>query len=85
MRGADVVAVCLSAASVAKTGYVQKEVNIALNAAEERPEGAIYVVPIRLDECRVPDRLARRQWVDLFAAGGYARLVRALHQVAENL
>jgi serine/threonine-protein kinase len=30
------------------------------------PEGAIYLIPVRLEDCPVPDRLSSRQWVDLF-------------------
>ena len=42
------------------------------------PEGAIYLIPARLEECRIEDRLAGRQWVDLFETGGYEQLVKAL-------
>lgn len=39
VRSADVVGVCLSRNSVTKTGYVQKEIRIGLDIAEEHPEG----------------------------------------------
>jgi len=44
----------------------------------------IYLIPARLEECTIEDRLADRQWVDLFAAGGYEKLVEALRFVGEN-
>jgi hypothetical protein len=78
VRQADVVLVCLSKSSISKTGFVQKEIAFALDAADERPEGHIYIVPARLEACDVPKRLSRWQWVDLFEPGGYARLVKAL-------
>lgn len=78
VRQADVVLVCLSRSSVSKTGFVQKEIKIALDAADERPEGAIYIVPARLEKCPVPERLNRWQWVDLFESDGYDRLLKAL-------
>src|SRR6266851_829335 len=62
VRSADAVVVCLSAESVGKTGYVQKEIAFALDAAEERPEGTIFVIPARLEECAVPERLRKWQW-----------------------
>lgn len=78
VRRADIVLVCLSARSISKTGYVQREIAIALDAADERPEGAVYIIPARLEECQVPDRLSKWQWVDTFSANGYERLCLAL-------
>jgi len=78
VKTCDVVIVCLSEASVAKTGYVQKELRHVLNAAEYRPEGHVFVVPVRLEPCVLPNRLTRWQRADLFAAGGYDRLCAAL-------
>lgn len=85
VRGADVILVCLSATSVGKSGYVQKEIAYALDAADEKPEGTIYVVPVRLEECKVPDRLSRWQWVDLYKDGGLDRLLAALGAKARSL
>lgn len=81
VRKADVVVVCLSGHSIDKTGYVQREIRIALDAAEERPQGTIFVVPARIEDCQVPERLSRWQRVDLFAKGGYERLSLSLDAV----
>ena len=85
VRGADLVIVCLSKGSVAKTGYVQREIRMVLDLAEEQPEDKIYLIPARLEECDVPDRLARWQWVDLFAPEGYNRLLSAVWTAAKDL
>jgi hypothetical protein len=78
IRASDVVLVCLSRASVSKIGYLQKEIKHVLDVADEQPEGAIFLIPVRLEPCEVPERLRRWQWVDLFEEGGYPRLLRAL-------
>jgi hypothetical protein len=39
---------------VTKTGFVQKEIKIAPDAADEQPEGRIYIIPVRLEDCDVP-------------------------------
>jgi hypothetical protein len=79
MRASRHVVVCLSKSSVTKTGYVQKELRRALDLADEQPEGSTFVIPVRLEECEVPDRLRRWQWVDLFdKSRGYERLRVAL-------
>lgn len=57
VRAADVVVVCLSK-SFNQAGYRQKEVRIALDEAEMRPEGVIFVVPARLEECDNLERCA---------------------------
>ncbi len=84
VRRSDVVLVCLSRSSVSKTGFVQKEIAFALNAADERPEGTIYIVPVRLESCDVPQRLNKWQWVDLFEPDGYPRLLKALTSQREH-
>lgn len=80
----DVIVACLSTQAVTKTGFVQKEIRLALDAADERPEGTIFVLPLRLDDCRVPDRLSHLHWVDVFFTGGHDKLVSALRQRAED-
>jgi hypothetical protein len=78
VRASDVVVVCLSESSITKEGYVQKEIKLALDVAEEKPEGTIFLIPARLEGCQVPRRLGGWQWVDLFEVRGYERLVAAL-------
>lgn len=78
VKKSHVVAVCLSKGSVNKTGYLQKEIKVALDAADLRPEGAIYIVPVRLEKCEVPERLSHIHYIDLFKADGYDRLLKAL-------
>ena len=70
VRDSDVVVVCLSNSSVTKAGYVQKEIRFALDVADEQPEGAIFIVPARLESCQVPNRLGKWQWVNLFESTG---------------
>lgn len=78
VRLADVVVVCLSKSSITKEGFVQKEIRYALDSAEEKPEGTIYLIPVRLEACEVPRQLQRWQWVDYFEPDGHEKLERAL-------
>ena len=78
VHAADVVVVCLSNKSLTKEGYVQKEIKFALDIAEEKPEGAIFLIPARLEDCSVPERLSRWHWVDLYEENGFSRLLRSL-------
>jgi len=78
IESAGAILVCLSRASVTKEGFLQREIKIVLDKADEKAEGTIFLIPVRLEECDLPDRLAKWQWVDLFEDTGYDRLVRAL-------
>jgi formylglycine-generating enzyme required for sulfatase activity len=85
VKNSDAVIVCLSKASVSKEGYVQKELKFALDIADEKPDGTIFIIPLRLDECEVPARLGDLQWVNLFGKGGHKKLLEALHLRAGSL
>ena len=84
VKDADVIIVCLSAGSINKRGYVQKEIRHALDVADEQPEGAIFLIPLKLEECEVPQRLRNRQWVNYFEPDGQERLMSALRRRAEE-
>lgn len=85
IRRSDVVLACLSAGWVARPGFVQKELRLALDVAEEQPEGTIFLVPVRLDECEVPAQLGHLHWVNLFEPNGMAKLRRALDARARTI
>ncbi len=79
VEASDAVIVCLSKGSVTKSGYVQKEIKFALDEADKQPEGSVFVIPVKLEECDVPDRLSRLQWVTLFEEKGYEKLLIGLN------
>ncbi|HEY0371479.1 MAG TPA: toll/interleukin-1 receptor domain-containing protein, partial [Thermoanaerobaculia bacterium] len=86
IRESDVFLACLSRASVAKHGFVQREFRLALNAYAEKPPGTIFLIPVKLDDCEVPDlrlpelgvNLRDIQWVDLWKHGGLHRLIAVI-------
>jgi TIR domain len=85
IRESHVVLVCLSRTSVEKTDYVQKELRVVLDRADEMPEGRIFVIPVRLDDCAVPNRLAHWQRVDLDSSDAYERLESTFSDCARRL
>ncbi len=85
VRAADAILVCLSRSSITKEGYVQKEIMYALDAAKEKPEGTIFLIPLRLEDCEIPDRLKDWQVGNLFEERGYEKLLRALRVRANAL
>ncbi len=84
VREADVVVVCLSK-QFNQAGFRQKEVRLALDTAMEKPEGEIFIIPARLEECDNLESLRRWHWVDLFEDDGYEMLMRALRARADRI
>jgi hypothetical protein len=80
----------LSKIAMASEGFFHKELNLALDTAEEKPDGAIFIIPIRLDICKLPQRLSQFQYVDFFGdevkkERVYTNLLTALRVRAKSL
>src|SRR5258706_7549779 len=54
VANSDAIIICLSTNSISKEGFVQKEIRFALDKAEEKPEGTIFIIPALLEECEFP-------------------------------
>lgn len=75
------VVVCLSSHLVAKSGYVQREIEIALETARQLPPGSTFVIPVRLDPCPVPEVLGGLEQFDLFEGSDIDELAEYLKTV----
>lgn len=63
----DFFVACFSRRSVQKRGGFQAEVRYALDCAKRVPLDDVFIIPVRLDDCRVPARIQKEtQYVDLF-------------------
>jgi hypothetical protein len=81
LRTATHVIVLISERSVNKRGYVQKELRQALSLLEEYPPGAVFIIPVRLDDLQPQHPMLQRlQWVDLFIdyGAGFRQLIAAM-------
>lgn len=88
IEATDVILVCLSNNSITKEGYVQREIRIALDYADYKPEGTLFIIPVRLEECTPPKRLARWQYADYFEGQRdrrFQRLLGSLKKKADSL
>ena len=67
IAGSDFFIACFSRHSVKKRGGFQAEIRYALDCATRMPLDDVFLIPARLDDCRVPARIQREtQYVDLF-------------------
>jgi formylglycine-generating enzyme required for sulfatase activity len=88
VEAADLIIVCLSKGSTTKEGYVQREIRVALDYADYKPEGTLYIIPVRLEECEPPPRLRIWPYADYFEGQrerGIQRLLISLKRRAEGL
>jgi hypothetical protein len=77
MRRSSQTLVFLSDHSVKTGGYFWLEMEIAVSLAERR-RGDAFVIPVKLEECRLPDVLMPYNALSLFEPGGRERLLTAL-------
>jgi hypothetical protein len=78
---------CFSRRSVSKKGQFQSELRYALECASRLPLDDVYIVPVRLEECRVPARITQHlQYVDLFPDWdrGVRRVIETIDRQARN-
>ena len=81
IRASELFIACLSSHSVVKSGYVQKEFRLALNELVNKPSGQIYLIPLRLEACELPDiqldeydiNFRNYHCIDYFEADGFER------------
>lgn len=84
IQHADFVLVFISQNSVSKRGFIQREIKAALSVLSERPEGEIFLIPVRLDESDLPAGLRDIQAVDLFMKDGWKRLLKSLKHAQQG-
>lgn len=73
----DVVIVCLSNGFNKQHGFRHEELKIALEKAKWLDD-EVFIIPVRLEKCDMPESLRHLHRVDLFVKGGYQKLLRAL-------
>jgi len=86
IKASQIFLACLSAKSANKQGYIQRELRIALDTLGEMLPGTIFFIPMRLEECEIPDlRLAEVSLnlrdihrLDYWEEDGFEQLERAI-------
>jgi hypothetical protein len=80
IRESAAVVVFLSRTSVRKRGYVQNEFRLAMETLREIPDGQIFVIPLKLDDCEVPEIFRHLHWSAADDAGAVDRLIKSLRK-----
>jgi len=88
VESADAIIVCLTKGSITKEGYIQRELRTVLDFADYKPEGTLYIIPVRLEECELPRSLRKWQYADYFEGQrerAFQRLLVSLKRRADSL
>lgn len=88
ITSSDFFIACFSRHSVKKRGGFQAEIRYALDCAKRVPLDEVFLIPVRLDDCRVPSRIQREtQYVDLFPDWhtGLARVLQIIEEQQSRL
>jgi len=72
--------VCLSHGFDQQRGYRHEELKLAIEKAKFIPTDEVSIIPVRLEECDMPESLRHLHRADLFKPGGYKKLVKALRE-----
>ena len=85
IRASDLFLACLSANSVSRRGVIQREIGEALDILQEKLDEDIFVIPVRLEPCEVPERLREFHWANLYDPQGLPKLLQAIRtQMAQQ-
>ncbi len=68
LKSTDIVLLCLSNQSLEQEGSFHREIKLVDDFAKEKPENSIFVIPVRLDDCELPQILHHRQSVKFFSS-----------------
>jgi hypothetical protein len=81
---ADFFMVLLSKKSVDKEGFFQAEIKSALEVNKRKPQNSAYIIPVLLENCKVPRKLDDRQWARLFEKGVWEKLLIDINSEMER-
>lgn len=82
INSAAVFIAFLSTASVPKNGMVQREFKFALKQQTERPEGSTFIMPVKIDNCDIPDEFRDYHCVSL---NNFQEARKLLHSIEEAI
>jgi TIR domain/Effector-associated domain 1 len=85
IASSDAMIVLMSNHSVSNAGFRNKEIKLALEKLDELPEGDVFIIPLKLEECQTPYSLEKYHALKYFEPNSYERLLRSLRNRAQKL
>jgi TIR domain len=87
IEASSAMVVLLTRDSTRQLGYVETEIRQALEAAQKRPKGSIFIIPLKLTFCDPPPQLKSLHWLDLSGhePGSFDRILEVLDRVPTKI
>lgn len=80
LKESDFIILLLSSVSVKKRGYIQREYKSALDYREQKLDDDIYIIPVLIDDCIVPDKLTAFQWIKYDEKNAFFNILNSLDE-----
>jgi FixJ family two-component response regulator len=75
---------CLSRHSISKRGVLQREIAAALKVRADLQDSDIFLIPLKLEECKIPPKLRELQAIDYYRQDGWTMLLDAIRTGLEQ-
>lgn len=80
IRESDFFLACLSVSSTRERGFFQSQVKDALSLLKDMLDSDIYLIPVRLEECDIPEYFEELQGADIYTEDGWSQLLEAIQE-----
>lgn len=85
LKDANVVLLFMSPRSVNKRSFVTREANTAIANLRNKKSDDIYIIPILIEQCEVPEEISERaQYIDFAEPGAKNKIVASIMRAAEQ-
>ncbi|CAB3808299.1 hypothetical protein LMG28614_06767 [Paraburkholderia ultramafica] len=85
LKEANVVILFMSPRSVKKRSFVTREANTAIANLRYKKADDIYVIPVLIEQCEVPEEISERaQYIEISEPGAKNKIVASIMRAAEQ-
>ncbi|OKH60318.1 hypothetical protein NIES2130_04430 [Scytonema sp. HK-05] len=72
------IALISSESTTKINGFVQKEIDIALDVKNKKPLNDFFIFPVRLDDSKIPDKISSMHGIDIFPVFNYHQKLQSI-------
>ena len=80
LKKSDYIILLFSKTSVTKRSFIQREYSYALKYCEEKLDTDIFIIPCIIDDCEIPEKFRKFQWIELTDPDSFERILGALNK-----
>jgi hypothetical protein len=78
LEAASLTLICLSTHAVDRKGFFHKEMRYAVEEALKLPKDKVFIMPVRLNDCPIPDDIRRWHTLNLFERSSSKKLLQSI-------